>query len=284
MSQKSLPRAGAHNAQPARHTPRKRFGQHFIADRNILSKLVHAAKAQPGTVVLEIGPGLGSLTRVLAEAGARVAAVEVDQDLVAQLTKEFANSIDVQVLQGDVLTRPPTDWLAQAKLLPPYVVVANLPYYITSAVLRYLLEAESPPSRIVVMVQREVAQQIIARPPHMNLLAVSVQYYASPRVVDLVPAGAFYPRPKVDSAIVRMDVHPRLSKGSTEFLFQVVRAGFSARRKQLRNALAHGLGRSQDEVLFLLTHAGLDPSRRAETLSLDEWQLLAELWRKLAAS
>ncbi len=254
--------------------PRKQFGQHFLTDPNILQKIVRAAEIQPGTVVMEIGPGLGHLTRALLDAGARVVAIEVDRDLAARLSAETQSNPGLTILQGDFLTATPAEWLARAGLEGgPYQVVANLPYYITSAILRQLLETEQQPTLIVVMVQREVAQQLTAKPNDMNLLAVSVQFYGQPQVIGVVPAGAFYPRPKVDSAIVRIRVdHPsRWPAVDASRFFEIVRAGFGERRKQLRNALAHGLKLNAEEVGRRLARAGIDPRRRAETLSLEDW-------------
>jgi 16S rRNA (adenine1518-N6/adenine1519-N6)-dimethyltransferase len=262
-------------ADDAPHIPRKRFGQHFLTDQNILRKITRAAEIQPTDTVLEIGPGLGDLTRALSAAAARVVAVEVDRDLTARLRAEFSNT-NTTIFEGDVLRQTPEAWLAQAHCQPPYLVVANLPYYITSAILRYLLEASIPPTRIVVMTQREVAQQMTARPPHSNLLAVSVQYYAAPRIVEIVPAGAFRPPPQVASAIVRLDVQPRNASVEVERFFRVVRAGFSAKRKQIHNALANGSSLSRAETAEWLRRAEIAPTRRAETLSIAEWERLAQ--------
>lgn len=261
------------------HIPRKRFGQNFLTDRNILNKIVAAAQVQPTDVVLEIGPGKGHLTHALADTGARIVAVELDRDLLEGLRVEFAEFENVLLLEGDVLTKSPQEWLAEAGCAPPYLVVANIPYYITSAILRYLLEAKPPPRRIIVMVQKQVAQQIVARPPHGNLLGTSVQFYGEPKVVQNVPAGAFYPRPAVDSAVVRIDVNlPSVDQYADrvgERFFRVVRAGFSSKRKQLRNALANGLQVTAARADEMLARAKIDPARRAETLSLAEWQELA---------
>lgn len=273
-----MPRAHPLSSRSPRvnaHTPRKRFGQHFLTDLNILQKIVRAADVQNTDTVLEIGPGLGDLTRALGAAAACVVAVEVDRDLVARLGSEFV-ATNVHVLQGDVLEQAPQAWLAQANCAAPYLVVANLPYYITSAILRYLLEADLPPARIVVMVQREVAEQITARPPHSNLLAVSVQCYGTPHVVAHVPAGAFRPPPQVSSAVVRIDVFPRAANFDSEKFFRVVRAGYSAKRKQLHNALVNGLSLSRAETERWLHRAGIAPTRRAETLELEEWSRLAQ--------
>ena len=255
--------------------PLKRFGQHFLTDPNILRQVVQAADIKDGDVVLEIGPGLGHLTRALLEAGSHVVGIEIDRGLVARLRQENQSSSALTVLEGDFLTTTPGQWLAHANLeASTYKVVANLPYYITSAVLRHLLEAESQPSLIALMVQREVAEQVTARPNNMSLLAVSVQFYGKPRIVFHVPAGAFNPRPKVNSALVRIDVdRPSRFPGTDSIrFFDIVRAGFAVRRKQLHNALIRGLGMSADEVHIRLLRAGIDPQRRAETLTLEEWQ------------
>lgn len=261
------------NSIRAQHTPRKQFGQHFITDRNILNKIVRAAELEPDDLVLEIGPGLGHLTRALVENGAHVVSVEIDRDLAKKLGDEFENTAAI-ILQGDILKQSPEAWLAQAHQAPPYRVVANLPYYITSAILRYLLEAETPPTRLIVMVQREVAQQMTAKPPHGNLLGVSVQFYGAPRTIQIVPAGAFSPPPQVDSAIVRIDVSPTAPDIAPQDFFSVVRAGFSAKRKQLHNSLSNGLGLTRVQVEWALQRAAIDPARRAETLTLDEWRQL----------
>lgn len=275
-------RTGKPKPPDGSRSPRKEFGQHFISDRNILLKLARAAELEPGAVVLEIGPGRGDLTRVIAASGAQVVAVEIDRDLAAELQAEFAQTPGVTVAQGDILSRPPEKWLETGKLAPPYQVVANLPYYITSAILRYLLEAETPPRSLIVMVQLEVARQIVAAPPHGNLLGVSVQFYGVPRIVDRVPAGAFFPRPKVDSAIVRIEVRPPPRGVEPTGFFRFVRAGFGSKRKQLRNALAHGLGITAADAEALLHTAGIQTTRRAETLALDEWTELYRAWSRRA--
>jgi 16S rRNA (adenine1518-N6/adenine1519-N6)-dimethyltransferase len=266
--------------------PRKKWGQHFLPDPRILSSIADAAQVTRDDTVLEIGPGLGHLTRILAQRAAHVVAVEVDADLAAKLHADLADASNVVILHGDVLDAEPNEWLAQAGLgadtrsAPPYKIVANLPYYITSAILRHVLEAKQKPRVIVVTVQREVAQRIVAQPPEMNLLAVSVQFFAQPRVLRTIAAGAFYPRPQVDSAIVRLDVFAQspLDTADTARFFAIIRAGFGARRKQLRNALAHGLGLNVSLVVDALVRARIDPARRAETLTLDEW---AGLYRAL---
>ncbi|MCI0475884.1 MAG: 16S rRNA (adenine(1518)-N(6)/adenine(1519)-N(6))-dimethyltransferase RsmA [Anaerolineales bacterium] len=255
--------------------PHKKWGQHFLTDERILAGIADAADVTRDDTILEIGPGLGHLTRVLAQRAARVVAVEVDADLVTKLRADFADTTNVAIVRGDVLDAEPHEWITTgvgAGSPRPYKIVANLPYYITSAILRHVLQATLKPRVIVVMVQREVAQRIVAQPPQMNLLAVSVQFFAQPRIVRTIPAGAFYPRPKVDSAIVRLDVFERTPFTiESDRFFEIARAGFGERRKQLRNALAHGLGRDTSSIEDTLTRARIDPTRRAETLTLNEW-------------
>jgi 16S rRNA (adenine1518-N6/adenine1519-N6)-dimethyltransferase len=253
--------------------PKKSLGQNFLVDEAALAKVAAAADLTPADAVLEIGPGLGSLTRHLASAASRVAAVELDEALLPALQHVLGPYPNVQIFPGDILTLNPSSFL----LPPSYKVVANIPYYITSAVLRHLLEASARPSLIALTVQREVAERICAGPGEMSLLAVSVQFYARPRIAARIPAGAFYPKPDVDSAVVRLDVLPRPAVTVTDeaHFFRVVKAGFSQKRKQLRNALSGGLRLGARQVDEHLLRAGIDPKRRAETLTLEEWGTLA---------
>jgi 16S rRNA (adenine1518-N6/adenine1519-N6)-dimethyltransferase len=253
--------------------PKKSLGQNFLHDPNALEKIIEIADITPETTVLEIGSGTGNLTRVLAREAARVIAVEVDDRLMPLLRAEFAGQPRVEVIHGDIL-----DIDINARLAgKPYVVVANLPYYITSAILRHLFEQVQPrPQRIVVTVQREVAERITAAPGDMSLLAVSVQFYGRPQIVMRLKPAAFWPRPDVESAVVRIDVYetpPVDVPGEGEF-FRVVRAGFGQKRKQLRNALSAGLHLDKALIDDLLNGSGIDPQRRAETLNLDEWAAL----------
>lgn len=252
--------------------PRKALGQNFLVDRRALEHIVTAAELSPGDTVLEVGPGVGQLTRLLAAAAGRVIAVELDPRMVAVLRQELADRPNVEVVEGDILALDPAA-LSGGR---PYKVVANLPYYITSAAVRHLLEAQPPPSLLVLTVQREVAERMTAAPGDMSLLAVSVQFYGHPRRVARIAAGAFYPRPKVDSAVVRIDVYaePAVQVPDRQRFFQVVRAGFGQRRKQLRNSLAAGLHLPAERVEAALYRAGIAPQRRAETLSLEEWEAL----------
>ncbi len=262
---------------PEDFRPKKRWGQHFLHDPHHLNHIVAAASLSSQDVVLEIGAGTGSLTEQLLARAGQVIAVEIDPQLVSHLRRTLDHYPHLTVVEGDILALDPATLVDRyAGEGRAYKVVANLPYYITSAVMRHLLEARRSPRLLVVTVQEEVAQRMCARPPEMNLLAVSVQLYGQPRVVHRIPRGAFRPIPQVDSAVVRIDVfdRPRVSIPDREFFFRVVKAGFHQRRKQLRNALAAGLGLSRAAVTALLAAADIDPRRRAETLTLEEWARL----------
>jgi 16S rRNA (adenine1518-N6/adenine1519-N6)-dimethyltransferase len=251
--------------------PRKGLGQNFLTDPVALERIVSAADLSPSDVVVEVGAGAGTLTRLLAGQAGRVLALELDDHLVELLRELFSELRNVEVIHADVLRFSSSDLPQEG-----YKVVGNLPYYITSAVLRRFLSGTPRPGMMVVTVQHEVAERIVAKPGKMNLLAVSVQFYGRPRIVARIPAGAFYPVPKVDSAVVRIDVgkqptvHLGEGVGDTLF-FRVVRAGFSQKRKKLRNSLGGGLAFAPAEAAEALEQAGVDPGRRAETLSLEEW-------------
>ena len=292
--------------------PDKRLGQNFLIDPSALQRVVEAAGISPDQAVLEVGAGLGSLTRYLAVLARQVAAVELDSDLIPLLEVVLAPYPNVHILQGDILALDPARILAG--LQPPasispasdvlnrptsnpekppsnlpspissYLVVANIPYYITSALIRHLLEARLRPERMVLTVQREVAERITAGPGEMSLLALSVQVYGQPRVVGRIPAGAFYPAPKVDSAIVRVDLNPapRLPTPLLNTFFRLAKAGFSQKRKTLRNALSGGLHLAPAQASDLLQSAGIDPQRRAETLGFEEWGRLVEVYSSKA--
>jgi len=258
---------------------RKGLGQHFLIDEGVLKLVVAAARLDPADVVIEIGPGLGVLTEELARQAGRVIAVELDDRMAAGLRQTLAPFDNVVVVNQDILKTVPETLLENetGSSGQGYKVVANLPYYITSPVLRHFLEAEIRPESLVVMVQKEVAEEITARPGRMSLLSVSVQLYSQPEIVDYVPARCFYPEPEVDSAILRVVLYPEPRVGvDRESFFPLVRAGFSAARKQLANSLARGLALPKAETLSLLERADIAPQRRAETLDIEEW---AKLWR-----
>ncbi len=253
--------------------PRKSLGQNFLQDNRALQEIVRAANIRPTDDILEIGPGLGNLTRYLALAARSITAVELDKNLFPALKTVVAPYHNVRLVQGDILKLDP------AILMDPadYLVVANIPYKITSAIFRHLLECRRPPHRLVLTVQAEVAERICAKPGKMSMLALSVQVYGNPEIVAGIPAEAFYPAPKVDSAILRVEIWPKpqIPKPLLDAFFRLTKAGFSQKRKTLRNALSGGLGIAPAEAERKLTSAGIDPMRRAETLSLDEWGKLS---------
>lgn len=264
---------------------KKGLGQNFLADPVHLDRIVAAAELVSDDVVLEIGAGVGTLTTRLAQRAGRVVALELDSRLLPALQETLAGQANVTIIQGDILKLAPSALVTEAMTAAiPYKVVANLPYYITSAAIRRLLTAAPPPQLTVLTIQREVAQRIVASPPNMSLLAVSVQFYTQPEIVARIPAGAFYPPPKVDSAILRLRPwpEPAVIVPDAGAFFQVVRAGFGQRRKQLRNALKSGLAISSDQAEALLSSAGISPQRRAETLTLDDWGRLSAAWTSLA--
>ncbi len=258
---------------------RKGLGQHFLVDSGAVDTILNTAQLTREETVVEVGPGLGVMTDELAKLAGKVIAVELDGKLAGILKEKFGGAKQVEIINQDILK---TDLavLTGDRGTQAYKVVANLPYYITSAVIRHFLEATVKPSLLVLMTQKEVAQQITAPPGEMSLLSVSVQLYGEPKLVDIVPAGSFYPAPRVDSAILSIDVYPtaRVGIDDVEGFFTLVKAGFSANRKQIINPLSHQLAMERPDVLALLAKAGIDYHRRAETLTIAEWKRLFEVY------
>src|SRR5690349_14148974 len=252
----------------------KGLGQNFLQDPLALEAIAAAAEIQPTDTVLEIGPGLGSLTRYLAVSAKEVVAVELDRNLIPPLKVVLAPYPNVRIIQGDILALTPADLIEEDH----YLVVANIPYYITSAVIRHLLESERKPRRIVLTIQKEVAERICAQPGDMSLLTLSVQVYGAPRIATKIPANAFFPAPKVDSAVLLIDIYPtpQIKVELLDDFFRLAKAGFSQKRKTLRNSLSSSLHISPADAAAWLTRAGIDPQRRAETLSIEEWEHLIQ--------
>ena len=270
--------------------PEKGLGQNFLVDQNALRKVIEVAGIEATDIVLEIGAGLGNLTYHLAKKAYHVVAVEIDANFLPPL-HETLSSLDNTTLHiGDMLKLDPkeliiphldsddlsSDQTNQYQRHPNYLVVANIPYYITSALVRHLLEADIKPNRVVLTVQSEVASRICAKPGQMNLLALSVQVYGTPKILARIPASAFYPAPKIDSAVVRIELFdtPFIPENNLNTYFQLLKAGFSQKRKTLRNTLSGGMAWPKDKTESILLAAGLDPQRRAQTLSLEEWDTL----------
>ena len=254
--------------------PKKSLGQNFMHDPNALDKIVASAMPLSTDTVVEVGAGTGALTERLAAAAKRVFSVEVDQRLRPLLEERFEDAANVYLVFKDIL-KTDTAALVGAEA---FIVVANAPYYISSAILRHFLESRHPPQRMVVTMQYEVAERLVGAPGAMNLLSIAAQFYGAPRIVSKLGPAVFWPRPNIDSAIVRIDRHaaPPVAVPSSELFFRVVRAGFSMKRKQLKNALAGGLRIRASAARGLLHAAEIDPQRRAETLSLAEWARLAQ--------
>lgn len=252
----------------------KKLGQNFLQDPFALEKIANAAEIQADDCVLEVGPGLGSLTRYLALSARKVAAVELDPELIRPLKAILTPHPNVAVVHGDILDLSVSELVDQ----PGYVVAANIPYNITSAIIRRLLESEPKPRRMVLTIQKEVAERICAKPGDLSLLALSVQVYGSPRIEAKIPASAFHPIPNVDSAILRVDIYdqPLIPRETLAAFFKLVKAGFGQKRKTLRNSLSAGLHTKPGEAEEMLKSAGVDPMRRAETLSIEEWGRLCE--------
>ncbi|HCU57276.1 MAG TPA: ribosomal RNA small subunit methyltransferase A [Anaerolineaceae bacterium] len=254
--------------------PRKSLGQNFLADHNALLKIVRDAEIGPDDEVLEIGAGLGSLTRLLAVSARSVTAIEIDRELFPVLeavTEPFEN---VRLVEGDVLKIPMETLFAA----DGYKVVANIPYYITSAVIRHFLEAPVRPERVVLTMQREVAERILSQDEKMSLLSLSVQIYGQARIASQIPAACFIPEPKVDSSVLVVDIYPepKLSREEVDLLFRLAHAAFNQKRKMLRNSLQAVLGGDSDVVSEKLMRVEIDPQRRPENLALDDWIKLVD--------
>ncbi len=318
--------------------PNKLLGQNFLVDETALGKILAAADLSKNDTVFEIGPGLGILTAALAKHAGYVVAVEKDKKLVEIVKKQFLKVKNVEIIQGDILkeiqnSHPTGDHpkgekfpgfakrsgagkiqnykrslklVRSAKmktyfhfgLTANYKVVANIPYYLTSHLIRKFLESANPPTQMVLMLQKEVAQRICAQPPHMSILAVSVQFYAEPKIIAVVSKKSFWPQPKVDSAIIRITPYsspfwqrgvkgdleqnkilpgPPFTKEGVDKFFKIVKAGFAHPRKQLINNLSRGLKIERAEIVQVLKKIGLKPEQRAETLNVEDWIKLAKL-------
>lgn len=249
---------------------KKSLGQHWLQDDAALSSIVAAANVSADDIVLEIGPGPGALTKKLVSVAKKVIAVEFDDELAHDLPVRVA-AANLDVHHSDILS-------FDLRQLPTgYKVVANIPYYLTSKLLRILCESENPPSRMVLLVQKEVAQRVVAGPGDTSLLSISVQFYCRAALGAVVPANLFVPPPQVDSQVLILDYRgPLFSDVSPDAFFRVVKAGFSERRKKLRSSLSGGLRVSKSDADDLLSKAGIDGDKRAQELTLDEWHVLAQ--------
>ena len=262
--------------------PDKSLGQNFLTDPHILEKITQIAGVTDQDTVLEIGAGLGHLTAQLAKSAGQVVAVELDQRFIPALKENLAEYQNIKIIQGDILSLKPGDLVQEND----YLVVANIPYYITSRIIRNLLESAYKPNRIILTIQHEVAQRVCARTGKMSLLSLSVEMYGDPSLEMRIPAGAFFPPPKVDSAVILVNLYPEplLEEELREKFFGIIKAGFLHKRKTLRNSLSKGLAWAPSESEKLLVEAGIDPQRRAETLSMNEWLELTRYYDKIHPS
>jgi len=265
--------------------PLKRLGQNFLIDKNVVKKVIKAAELHSKDIVLEIGPGIGALTKETAKKAGKIIAVEKDPRMIETLRENLKGFKNIEIINKDILKY-------NFQFSKNYKIVANLPFYITAPVIRKFLESKYPPKEMVLIVQKEVAQRICSKPcphryakrcrraPKMNILAVSVQFYAKPKIISYVSKKSFWPSPKVDSAIIKISVFNQRRKSAfNQRFFKIVKAGFAHPRKQLANNLINELAMSlpnrlklnKQEVNDLLLKSGIKPSQRAETLTIQDW-------------
>ncbi len=264
--------------------PRKALGQHFLVDEFVLGDIADACAFRPGETALEIGAGPGGLTEELVARAERVVAVELDEELAGLTRRRLEAHANLTVLAADILDFAPIELLEEAGAEPPYVAVGNLPYYITQPVVRRLLESDPAPERIIVMVQREVARRMVGGPGHESLLSMAVKFYGEPRALFDVPAAAFWPQPRVQSAVIAIDRRPApaidLDDHERRVFFELLRAGYVSPRKQLHNSLPGALGLSNAQVTDALEAVGLDPALRAQHLEMGDWERLFRVLRE----
>lgn len=248
----------------------KGLGQHFLIDKESVDAIIDAAEIAPSDTILEVGPGLGVMTDELAKTGAQIVAVETDHNLVELLRRRLPDNVMVE--EADIMK------FNLAELPTYYKVVANVPYYITSPIIRLLMESKNPPTQSILLIQKEVAERIAAKPGQMSILAISVQYYADVELVVDVPRDRFYPIPNVDSTVIKLVRKDQPAfEADTAKLFRLIKAGFGEKRKQLRNSLSGGLQMTGDEAANLIEQAGLKETARAQELSLDQWKSLYDV-------
>jgi len=261
--------------------PKKSLGQNFLINPKVYESIISAAQLESGDKVIEVGPGLGTLTKYILKtigSSRKLIAIEKDEEFVNILKGEFKESKNVKIVEGDILLVDPKKYKIPDD---KYKILGNIPYYLTSRLLRTIFQKWPRPELIVLMVQEELAKRIIAKPPRSNLLAISVQYFSKPEIIKKVSKKSFWPEPKVDSTIIRLtptDTRPSPNRGR---FFKVVRAGFSENRKQLINSLSHGLSESKGKIEKILKSSGINPTRRAETLTLPEWKKITKIYSTL---
>ncbi len=263
--------------------PKKYLGQNFLINEKIIPQIIEAAEISKDDTIIEVGPGLGILTEALLKGGVKVFAIEKDFELIAGLTKKFGSNKKLKIVHQDALFFDET-------MVGPYKVVANLPFNVASPLIRKFLESQTPPALMVVMIQKEVAEKILAKPgdSERGVLTLSVEFYADSKKVAEVPRNSFRPQPNVDATIIKIKPFPHLAgaekKVEPKLFFRIVKAGFSSKRQQIHNSLAATFRMPKDEVLELLKKAKIDPIKRAEDLTLGQWLDLCWSYKKISAS
>lgn len=258
-----------------RNYSKKSLGQNFLTNLSILPIIIKAGEVSRGESILEIGPGHGILTKALLDSGAKVFAVEKDFDLIASLTQKFGSSKNIKIIHQDAL------WFDET-VLPKYKIIANLPFNMASPLIRKFLESQNPPQLMVVMVQKEVAEKIVAKPgsSERGVLTLAIEFYGQAEIIKNVPKESFRPQPKVDATIIKITpkkLHLRGAAGvEPKLFFRIVKAGFAAKRQQIHNSLAATLRLPKEEVLSLLKKSNIEPQKRAEDLNLEDWQTLVD--------
>lgn len=261
--------------------PKKSLGQNFLRDMDVLEKIIRSANLKSDYFIIEVGPGQGVLTEKLAKYARKVLAIELDGALANKLNKQYKDSKKIEIISADIL-KINLPKIIQQNNFQKYKVIANIPYYITSPIIQLFLETEFPPSEMILMVQKEVAERICARPGQMSILSTSVQYYAKPELLFYVDKKSFFPIPKVDSAVIKIskinEQRAIINKESTKHFFRIVKAGFSAKRKTLVNNLSSSLQIDKKEITEKLKKVGINPTQRAQELSVETWKKLATLF------
>ncbi|MBL7156098.1 MAG: ribosomal RNA small subunit methyltransferase A [Candidatus Pacebacteria bacterium] len=248
--------------------PSKKLGQNFLLSKTVLNKIIETGNIKKTDIILEIGAGIGTLTKELAKNAKKVIAIEKDKRLIKLLKENLKEFNNVYVINNDVLKTDIRDYKLKTK---NYKLISNLPYYITSPIIRKFLEIENPPYQMILMVQKQVAQRITAKPPDMNLLAVSVQFYSETKIISYVSKDCFYPKPKVDSAIIQLTINNKQQTINKKLFFKIVKAGFSHPRKQLANNLSKELKLDKQTIKKWFIKNNISPKQRSETLNIKDW-------------
>lgn len=254
-----------------------KLGQNFLRDDNVLQKIMTVSELNSDDFVIEVGPGEGVLTEKLANSAGKVIAIELDDKLIPPLTEKFKNTKNLEIVHEDILKINLPELLKKNGFLK-YKIIANIPYYITSPIIRLFLEQAAQPQEIILMIQKEVAERIVAQPGQHSILSVSVQYYASAEIMFEVSRLAFSPVPKIDSAVIKIIPTKKFNKETDKAFFKIVKAGFSAKRKTLLNNLSNSLQLDKTIVEEKLKTLGLDPRARAQELSVEDWKKLVQIF------